>query len=198
MKEESRIVRPNITLFGHPLHSRSYFSSNSASFTKTILYSNIENKRDVLFHPRVSVPSTSRPFPSEQYTKIHETTTSTKWKKRKSSETLENPARFKVNQSPKERINELEQTIIQLKSESISDESKPPLRSNEAEVIQTPTECNESIKLMDKREYFGTEQEVFEIEKKARLVLIQRRKMDMTTKEPFETARTVVDSSKCD
>ncbi|KAJ3079134.1 hypothetical protein HK100_010504, partial [Physocladia obscura] len=88
---------------------------------------------------------------------------------------LENPVRFNVNQSLKERINELEQTIIQLKSESFSDESKQPLRSNESDVKKTPTKFDEIIKLMEGRERFETDREAFEIEPKGRLVLYSKK-----------------------
>ncbi|KAJ3111277.1 hypothetical protein HK100_002743 [Physocladia obscura] len=88
---------------------------------------------------------------------------------------LENPVRFNVNQSLKERINELEQTIIQLRSESFSDESQQPLPSKEDEIKKTPTKYDDIIKLMEGREYFDTDREAFEIEPKARLVLYSKK-----------------------
>ncbi|KAJ3114634.1 hypothetical protein HK100_001601, partial [Physocladia obscura] len=88
-------------------------------------------------------------------------------------ETLENPVRFNVNQSLKARINELEQTIKNLKSESFSDEFKLPLRSKEDEAKKTPTKFDEIVKLMEGREYFETDREAFEIESKARLAIAE-------------------------
>ncbi|KAJ3093324.1 hypothetical protein HK100_006680 [Physocladia obscura] len=70
---------------------------------------------------------------------------------------LENPVQFKVNQALKKRINELEQTIKELKSKSFSNESKLPLQSNNTDVKKVPTQFDEIMKLMDGRDYFETD-----------------------------------------